>query len=83
MTTPVFTTRSSTVYKVAYNHKQSLLEITFRNGSVYRYHGVPPRLWKIFVLYMECEGLAGAFFNEYLKNKFTSEKASNTAAEGE
>ena len=51
-----------------------MLEIEFRNGSVYHYYDVPPRMWKIFQLYIECEGSAGSFFNEYIRNQFTSEK---------
>jgi hypothetical protein len=51
-----------------------VMEIEFRTGNVYRYYNVPPRMWKIFQLYVECEGSAGSFFNEYIKNQFTSEK---------
>jgi hypothetical protein len=39
-------------------------------------------MWKIFQLYIECEGSAGSFFNEYLKNQFTSEKVSGNETEG-
>jgi lysyl-tRNA synthetase class 2 len=34
-------------------------------------------MWKIFLLYIECEGSAGSFFNEYVKNQFTSEKVND------
>lgn len=44
------------------------MEIEFRTGNIYRYYEVPPRMWKIFQMYVECEGSAGAFFNEYIKN---------------
>jgi lysyl-tRNA synthetase class 2 len=57
-----------------YFEKEKILEIEFRSGNIYRYHDVPPRLWKVFQLYIEVEGSAGAFFNEYIKNQFTSEK---------
>lgn len=76
MSKPVFTTKSSTIHRVDYNEKEKLMEIEFRTGNVYRYYNVPPRMWKIFQLYIECEGSAGSFFNEYIKNQFTSEKMS-------
>ena len=74
MANPVFTVKSSTIHKVDYMEKEKIMEIEFRNGSIYRYYDVPPRMWKIFQLYIECEGSAGSFFNEYVKNNFTSEK---------
>lgn len=76
MSKPVFTTKSSTIHRVEYNEKEKTMEIEFRSGNLYRYYDVPPRLWKVFQLYIECEGSAGSFFNEYVKNKFTSEKLS-------
>jgi lysyl-tRNA synthetase class 2 len=76
MSKPVFTTKSSTIHKVDYNETDKALDIEFRSGNVYRYLDVQPRLWKIFQLYIECEGSAGSFFNEYIKNQFTSEKLS-------
>lgn len=77
MAKPVFTTKSSTIHKVDYNEKDKWMEIEFRSGNVYRYYDVPPRMWKIFQLYVECEGSAGSFFNEYIKSQFTSEKVHN------
>ena len=80
MSKPVFTTRSSTIHKLDYNEKEKVMEIEFRSGNVYRYYNVPPRMWKIFQLYIECEGSAGSFFNEYIRNQFTSEKIRNINA---
>lgn len=57
-----------------YSEKDKTLDIEFRTGNIYRYLNVPPRLWKIFQLYLECEGSAGSFFNEYIKSQFSSEK---------
>jgi len=74
MAKPVFTTKSSTIHKVDYDETQQAMEIEFRSGNIYRYYNVPPRMWKIFQLYIECEGSPGSFFNEYIKNQFTSEK---------
>lgn len=83
MAKPVFTTKSSTIHKVDYNEKEKTMEIEFRSGNVYRYYDVPPRMWKIFQLYIECEGSAGSFFNEYIKNQFTSEKINAGSADEE
>ena len=74
MATPVFTTKSSTIHRVSYTEEDKMMEIEFRSGNVYRYYNVPHRMWTIFRLYIECEGSAGSFFNEYIKNQFTSEK---------
>ena len=74
MTKSVFTSKSATIHRVEYFEKEKILEIEFRSGNIYRYYDVPPRLWKVFQLYVEVEGSAGAFFNEYIKNQFTSEK---------
>jgi hypothetical protein len=74
MAKAVFTAKSSTIHRVAYDDKEQALEIEFRSGNVYRYKEVPPRLWKVFQLYIEVEGSAGSFFNEYIKNQFPSEK---------
>src|SRR5215212_6024003 len=74
MAKPVYTTKSSTIHKVEYNEQEKVMEIEFRSGNTYRYYEVPPRMWKIFQLYIECEGSAGSFFNEYIKSNFTSEK---------
>lgn len=82
MSKPVFTTKSSTIHKVDYNERDKAMDIEFRSGNIYRYKEVPPRLWKIFQLYVECEGSAGSFFNEYVKNQFPSEKLSGTDVEG-
>lgn len=78
MSKSLFTTKSSTIHRVDYLEEEKALEIEFRSGNVYRYYNVPLRLWKVFQLYVECEGSAGSFFNEYVKNQFTSEKVRET-----
>jgi hypothetical protein len=80
MAKAVFTAKSSTIHRVAYDDKEQALEIEFRSGNVYRYKEVPPRLWKVFQLYIEVEGSAGSFFNEYIKNQFPSEKIHDAGA---
>jgi hypothetical protein len=79
MERPVFTKKSSTIHKVSYDPRQQHMEIEFRTGDVYRYFEVPSRLWQLFRLYIDCQGSAGAFFNEYVKNRFRSRKQSPDA----
>lgn len=74
MSQALFTTKSQTIHRMEYSEKDKTLDIEFRTGNIYRYLNVPPRLWKIFQLYLECEGSAGSFFNEYIKSQFSSEK---------
>ena len=81
MSKPIFKTRSSTIHKVDYNEAEKFLDIEFRSGNVYRYYDFPQRLWKVFQLYIECEGSPGSFFNEYIKSQYTSEKIKDVSAE--
>jgi lysyl-tRNA synthetase class 2 len=83
MAKPIFTSKSTTIHKVDYNEKEKTMEIEFRSGNVYRYLDVPGRMWKVFQLYVECEGSPGSFFNEYIKGQFTSEKIKDVNAEEE
>ena len=80
MSKPVYTTKSSTIHKVDYNEKEKTLEIEFRSGNVYRYYDVPPRIWKVFQLYIEVEGSAGTFLmntsrHSLLLKKFAKHKS--------
>ena len=83
MAKPVFTIKSTIIHKIEYNEQEKALDIEFRSGNVYRYYNVPPRMWKVFQLYIECEGSPGSFFNEYVKGRFTSEKIKNVTADEE
>ncbi len=74
MSKPLLTTKSNTIGKVKYHEKENSLDITFRTGNVYRYYEVPSRLWKTFQLHIGAKGSAGSFFNEHIKNNFTTEK---------
>jgi len=80
MAKAVFTAKSSTIHRMSYDEKEQALEIEFRSGNVYRYKDVPPRLWKVFQMYIDVEGSAGSFFNEYIKNQFPSEKIHDAGA---
>ncbi|HEX6334610.1 MAG TPA: KTSC domain-containing protein [Flavisolibacter sp.] len=74
MSSTLYTPRSSTIHRICYREDEALLEIEFRTGNVYHYYDIAPRMWKLFLLYIECEGSAGTFFNEYIRNRFTCEK---------
>jgi len=74
MSKSLFTTKSSTIHRVEYQEREKYLDIEFRTGNVFRYYNVPHRLWTVFKFYIECEGSAGSFFNEYIKNQFNSER---------
>ena len=80
MSKSLFTTRSSTIYRVDYLEPEKFLKIEFRSGKVYHYYKVPHSLWTAFQLHVECEGSAGSFFNEYIKNKFQWEKVREAAS---
>ena len=83
MAKPVFTAKSTTIHKVEYNEEEKAMDIEFRSGNVYRYYNVAPRMWKVFQLYIECEGSPGSFFNEYVKGQYTSEKIKDVTADQE
>ena len=70
----LFTKRSSTIHRVEYFDQANALDIEFRSGNVYRYHNVPRSIWTDFKFHIECDGSAGSFFNEYIKNLFKWEK---------
>lgn len=83
MSKPIFTAKSTTIHKIDYNEGEKAMDIEFRSGNVYRYYNVPPRMWKVFQLYIECEGSPGSFFNEYIKGQYTSEKIKDVNADEE
>ena len=67
---------SSSLASVAYDVERTILQIEFRDGSVYHYIAVPEKIH---------EGLLqadsqGAYFNKYVRNNFVSLKLSNAAA---
>lgn len=37
---------SSAISSMGYDARSSTLEVEFRSGAVYDYHGVPPKVWK-------------------------------------
>jgi hypothetical protein len=57
---------SSSLRSIGYDAATLILEVEFRNGSVYRYGNVPSELWARF---RHAESL-GKFFQEYVRDQF-------------
>ncbi len=41
--------QSSSLASVGYDSDTSILEVEFRNGTTYQYHGVPQETWDWFI----------------------------------
>jgi hypothetical protein len=65
---------SSVIRKAKYEEDNRQLEVLFVTGNIYAYLDVPPRLWKLFLLYVGSGGSAGFFFNKFIKNEFGMKK---------
>lgn len=64
--------RSRDLALVGYDHETSVLEVVFRAGGVYRYHGVPENIY---------HGLMtapshGTFFQKHIKVQYSFVKVS-------
>ena len=57
---------SSSLRSVGYDAATLILEVEFRNGSVYRYLNVPTELWASF---RRAPSL-GKFFQDHVRDKF-------------
>ncbi len=63
---------SSLATRIGYDSKNKVLAITFRDsGDTYYYYEVPEESWKG----MSTSDSIKNYFNQYIKNKYTSEKA--------
>ena len=51
-------------------HVGKVLEITFKNGSKYKYDHVPPKVTKAF----ESASSKGAFFHEHIRSQYAALK---------
>lgn len=58
--------KSGTLASVGYDYSSSVLELEFRGGGVYQYHGVPEQ---IFQALMDAPS-KGAFFNENISKVY-------------
>ncbi|HZL50854.1 MAG TPA: KTSC domain-containing protein [Terracidiphilus sp.] len=65
MTNPV-TVKSSSLVQVAYDSQRAILQVAFRDGTAYRYDGVPLRVYH-GLLQAESKG---AYFNRYIRSLF-------------
>jgi hypothetical protein len=57
---------SSSLRSIGYDAATQVLEVEFRNGSVYRYVNVPTELWASF---RRAPSL-GKFFQDHVRDKF-------------
>ena len=57
---------STSLTAVAYLDRQTLLELEFRNGAVYRYFGVPAETYGELLLAES----KGTYFNHHIRNRF-------------
>jgi hypothetical protein len=76
MTQPVFTLRcpvqSSLLESVGYCPLSCILELELRDGSLYRYYGVPLYIcWNLL-----CADSKGRYFNRYVKGAFAYQRLS-------
>ncbi|QNH64233.1 KTSC domain-containing protein [Hymenobacter sediminicola] len=56
--------QSNNIASIGYDEKAEILEVEFRNGSVYQYYGVPKR---IYVGLMNASS-HGAYLAQYVKD---------------
>jgi hypothetical protein len=68
MTNPV-AVRSSSLAHVAYDSRRDILQVTFRDGTVYQYDSVPLGTYHAL---LQAES-KGAYFNRYIRNLFPHE----------
>ncbi|PPS40631.1 lysine--tRNA ligase [Chroococcidiopsis sp. TS-821] len=63
---PLLKSASSLIKKYNYDPARKLLQIEFKNGSIYNYHDVPADIAQG----LEQETSQGQYFNEYIRGKF-------------
>lgn len=62
--------RSTEIAIVGYDENSKLLEVAFRNGSVYHYEGVTQKTYQEMI---QAESV-GSFFASHVKNSFPYKK---------
>lgn len=60
---------SSALARVAYEESRQRLQVEFRDGSVYVYHGVPATVYRQLLT----AGSQGSYFNKEIRNVYVSE----------
>jgi hypothetical protein len=61
---------SSHLREIGYDSENQILEVEFKNGSVYQYHGVPEYEHDAVM----SAGSHGTYFNANIKNRYTCTK---------
>jgi cytochrome c-type biogenesis protein CcmE len=61
---------SSRITSVAYDESSGILEIRFRDNQTLQYIGVPPRIFRDFLLVVS----KGRFYDGVIKGKFTERR---------
>lgn len=59
---------SSNLLSIAYDKDKKMLEVAFKNGSLYQYMEVPEQLY----LALMSAPSKGKFFNSYIKNNYNT-----------
>jgi hypothetical protein len=57
---------SSSLDKVAYHHPRAILQVKFRDGSLYHYFGVPIQTYRDLLR----ADSKGSYFNHHIRNMF-------------
>jgi KTSC domain len=57
---------SSSLAKLAYDTQRAILQVEFRDGSVYQYLGVPPQTYQDLLR----ADSKGAYFNRHIRSPF-------------
>lgn len=58
--------KSSRIASVGYEESTRTLEVSFHNKSVYQYHGVPSRIFSVFLTVVS----KGRFYDGVVKGKY-------------
>lgn len=65
-----FNPNSTNVKNVLYGNESEVLQVTFYNGAIYRFFGVPEKIYKQF----KDASSAGSYFHKAIKDKFRFRK---------
>jgi hypothetical protein len=57
---------SSSLAKLAYDTQRALLQVEFRDGSIYQFCGVPPQIYEDLLR----ADSKGAYFNRHIRGSF-------------
>ncbi|WLI77467.1 KTSC domain-containing protein [Kosakonia sp. H02] len=61
---------SSRIASVGYDNRSRTLEICFRDKSIYQYHGVPERVFSVFLTVVS----KGRFYDGVVKGKYPEKR---------